>query len=127
MSAASGEFEDSGNPAKNRAVSSAVAVAEPRVGAAPSASMNVTKIAAINLDKDKHTFRLSFPFALYPTPVRHCREALYGDFGTAVGFSARAVTEERVFIVEAAGFDLRRDGLHARSSCDYYPCCRNQV
>jgi hypothetical protein len=89
--------------------------------------MNVTKTAAINLDKDKHTFRLSFVFALYPTPVRNCREALYGDFETAVGLSARAVTEGRVFDVEAAEFDLRRDGLHARLSRDYYPCSRNQV
>src|SRR6516162_9844461 len=105
--AASGEFEDSGNPAKNRAVSSAVAVAEPRVGAAPSVSMNVTKTAPINLDKDKHTFRLSFVFALYPTPIRNCREALYGDFETAVGLSAIAVSEGRVFDVKAAGFDLR--------------------
>jgi len=83
--------------------------------------MNVTKTAPINLDKDKHTFRLSFVFALYPTPIRNCREALYGDFETAVGLSAIAVSEGRVFDVKAAGFDLRRDGLHARPSRDYYP------
>ena len=55
-----GEFEDSGNPAKNRAVSSAVAASELRVGAALSVSMNVTKTAAINLDIDRHSFRPSF-------------------------------------------------------------------
>jgi hypothetical protein len=34
--------------------------------------------------------------------------------------------EPYVFDVEAAGFDLGRDGLHARSSRDYYPCCRTR-
>jgi hypothetical protein len=48
VNAANREFEDSGNPAKNRAVSSAVAASEPRIGAAPSVSMNVIKTAAFD-------------------------------------------------------------------------------
>ena len=51
VNAASREFEDTGNPAKNRAVSSAVTASELRAGAAPSVSKNVTKTQAINLDK----------------------------------------------------------------------------
>jgi hypothetical protein len=51
VNAASGEFEDTGNPAKNRAVSSAVTASELRVGATLSVSKNVTKAKAINLDK----------------------------------------------------------------------------
>ena len=49
MSDESGEFEDTGNPAKNRAVSSAVTASELRAGAALSVSTNVTKAEAINL------------------------------------------------------------------------------
>jgi hypothetical protein len=45
VNAASGEFEDSGNPAKNGAVSSTVPASEPREGAALSVSVNVTKTA----------------------------------------------------------------------------------
>src|SRR5215831_17379027 len=59
VNAASGELEDSGNPARNRAVSSVATTAELRVGAALSVSMNVTRIAAINLGIDRHTFRRS--------------------------------------------------------------------
>jgi hypothetical protein len=52
VNAASGDFEDTGNPAKNRAESSAVTTSELRVGAALSVSKNVTKAkAAINLYK----------------------------------------------------------------------------
>jgi hypothetical protein len=46
VSAASGEFDDGGNPAKNRAVSSAVAASELRAGAALSASMSAIRTAA---------------------------------------------------------------------------------
>ena len=51
MNAASEEFEDTGNPAKNRAVSWAETASELRVGAALSVRKNVTKAKAINLDK----------------------------------------------------------------------------
>ena len=51
VNAASEEFEDTGNPAKNRAVSSAVTASELRVGAALSVNKNVAKARAINLDK----------------------------------------------------------------------------
>jgi hypothetical protein len=51
VNGASGDFEDTGNPAKNRAVSSAVTASEPRAGAALSVSKNVTKAKAVNLDK----------------------------------------------------------------------------
>ena len=43
---ASGEFDDSGKPAKNRAVSSAVAASKLLAGAAMSASMNAITTAA---------------------------------------------------------------------------------
>ncbi len=43
---ASGEFDDSGKPAKNRAVSSAVAASKLLAGAAMSASMNAIMTAA---------------------------------------------------------------------------------
>src|SRR5262245_40423694 len=55
VNAASGELEDSGNPARNRAASSAVTASMLRAGAALSASVNVTRIAAINLGIDRHT------------------------------------------------------------------------
>jgi hypothetical protein len=51
VNGASGDFKDTGNPAKNRAVSSAVVGSELRVGAALSVSKNVTKAKAVNLDK----------------------------------------------------------------------------
>jgi hypothetical protein len=51
VNGASGEFEATANPAKNRAVSSALTASELRVGAALSVSKIVTKATAINLDK----------------------------------------------------------------------------
>jgi len=47
----SGDSEGTGNPAKNRAVSSVETASELCVGAALSVSKNVTKAKAINLDK----------------------------------------------------------------------------
>jgi hypothetical protein len=88
VSGESGEFEDTGNPAKNRAVSSAVTASELRVGAALSVSKNVTKAEAINLDKIRAA--PSFVFALCPIPIRTCRQALYGDIETAARLLASA-------------------------------------
>ena len=51
VNGASGEFEGTANPAKNRAVSSALTASELRVGTALSVSKIVTKATAINLDK----------------------------------------------------------------------------
>jgi len=67
VNAVSGELEDSGNPARNRAVSPAAAASMLRAGAALSVSMNVTKIATFNPGIDRHTFRPSFCVAIYPT------------------------------------------------------------
>ena len=127
VNAASGEFEDGRNPAKNRAVSSAVAASELRAGAALSVSINVTRIAAINLGIDRHMFQAIFCVAIYQSPVRNCRWALYGDIETAVGLSASARVPRYAarivsksnrlphrlshFDAEAAGFDLGRAGL----------------
>src|SRR5262249_17732334 len=66
VNAASEELEDSGNPAKTRAVSSAAAASMLRAGAALSASINVIKIATFNPGIDRHTFRILCP--LLPTP-----------------------------------------------------------
>ena len=87
MNRASGEFEDTGNPAKNRAVSSAVTASELRVGAALSVSKNVTNAEAINLQIRAAP---SFLFALCPIPIRTCRQALYGDIETAARLLASA-------------------------------------
>src|SRR5262245_56413322 len=67
VNAASGELEDSGNPARNRAASSVVTASMLCAGAALSVSMNVTKIATFNPGIDRHTFRPSFCVAIYPT------------------------------------------------------------
>src|SRR5215831_18903979 len=84
VNAVSGELEDSGNPARNRAVSPAAAASMLRAGAALSVSMNVTKIATFNPGIDRHTFRpifscryLSDPFEIidgrFVATLRHRR------------------------------------------------------
>ena len=56
VSTISGEFDDGDNPARNRAVSSAVAGSRLCTGEALSASTSVIRMAAVVLGMDKYVF-----------------------------------------------------------------------